>query len=370
MTRIFRRAGTAKQKKSKKGPFSMYVPTASFGLVQRSTGTSDRAVAGQMATLVETLKNKGDWMLLDAIGAKTVTFTKLLKSYIENDLEALRAELNAGEIATYYDDWIKELNSDGLTEASQKLYEQRMRKLLASVKFTNDLTPGKVRTLLANISVSPGTKRQYLDELSSFCNFLVGRGKLAANPTTDRRLVKRPRKNKPRREWRSVEVDMSIVEAADPRFRAAIALAHATGADRETLTTIKVKHLDFEDCTADLHGTKTESRRRLGVPIEAWAIPILKAHCADMQPNDRAFAESRADSITRAHKDACERVGVENYWLRDARHSYAIRALLSGRSLWEVSDCLGHSNIATTASIYVHFDKRIKKLLKQSSVED
>ena len=47
---------------------------------------------------------------------------------------------------------------------------------------------------------------------------------------------------------------------------------------------------------------------------------------------------------------------LAGYQLRDARHSYAIRALLRGEPLWKVSKWLGHSNMAITAKVYAQFD--------------
>jgi integrase len=357
MTKPFRRTG---------GNYSLYVPTASHGLVQRGTGTADKAIATHMATLVTRLKNKREFALLDAVGRQALTLGDLYDADVLNQLEQLKLELTSGVVDDFLDEWLRVEASNGLTPDSVTLYRQRMRKLLAPITYTYELTPATVASLLANIKATPGTKRQYLYELASLCDFLVGRGKLESNPTHNKSVVKRPRKNRPRRRWERADVDQRIVEAAEAPYQAAFALAHGTGADRETLLHIQVRHLDFAKMEADLHGSKTDARRRSGVPIEPWAVPYLEAWCSNLKPNDLLFPGVSPDSLTDAHARARKRAGVEDYWLRDARHSWAIRAILSGRSLWQVSRWLGHSNIGMTASTYVHYDKEVEKLLGKS----
>ncbi len=309
------------------------------------------------------MKNKRSFVLLDAIGRGSISLLELYDADVANQLDQLTMRLTSGVVVDFFDEWLRQKKAEGLSAASVLLYRQRMTKLLQPITYTHELTPATVATLLANMEVSPGTLRQYLDELSGFCDFLIGQGKLSFNPTQDRRVVKRPRKNKPRRRWAQADVDQRLVEAAESPYREAFALAHSTGADRETLLTIRVRDLDFTAKTVDLHGSKTDARRRLGVPVEAWALPYLKAWCDNLGPNDLLFPGVSPDSLTDAHARARKRIGLEDYWLRDARHSWAIRAILSGQSLWDVSRWLGHSNIAMTAGTYIHFDKDVAKKL-------
>ena len=51
----------------------------------------------------------------------------------------------------------------------------------------------------------------------------------------------------------------------------------------------------------------------------------------------------------------------------DGRHSYAIRAILRGAPIADVSEWLGHSSLATTYNTYVHFDGEVKRILKAGS---
>lgn len=81
----------------------------------------------------------------------------------------------------------------------------------------------------------------------------------------------------------------------------------------------------------------------------------------------RLFEGLSLDAISRAHKRATKKAKVKNYWLRDGRHSYAIRAILRGAAIADVSEWMGHATLATTYNTYVHVDGEVKRILESGS---
>lgn len=64
----------------------------------------------------------------------------------------------------------------------------------------------------------------------------------------------------------------------------------------------------------------------------------------------------KAKPFSRPHKAfyaACERAGVDNFRIHDARHTFASRLVMKGVPLLEVSKLLGHSSLAMTMR-YAH----------------
>ena len=348
--------------------FSLYVPTSSGALVQRSTGTRSKEVAKKIADFVAELRNDRVFDLLNAVASKQTTLDELYQAKINNSLGVLRSKLNAARITDYVEPWLDTHRAAGMSPESISLYRQRIVKILnppglPPVEFTYELEEGKILDLLSMLHVTPGTARQYLNMLVSLCRYLVAKKVLAYNTAANRDLVPLPRKNNPRRKWVTADVDQLIVATVDFGYQAAVAFAHATGADRGDIARLRCRDIDFARQTVDIMGTKSRARRRFGVPIEAWALPYLEDACRGLKPDQRPFAHLSGDAVSRAHERATEKLELDDYQLRDGRHSYAIRAILSGAHIKDVSRWLGHSNMWTTYSTYVHFDGEVKRKL-------
>jgi integrase len=276
-------------------------------------------------------------------------------------------------VADFIEPWLESCAGNGLSAASVALYRQRMHKLFAPpnrapVVYADELTEGTIINLIAALGLSSGTARQYLHELQSLCRYLVSQGVLGHNPAANRDLIRVPKQNKGRRRWVREEVDRAIVEAAKPAYQTVLAFLHGTSADRGDVPRLRRMDLNLEKAYVDIDGNnKDVARRRMRVPIEAWALPYLTQACEGLEPDDLVFAELSLDAITRAHTSATKNAKVKNYWLRDSRHSYAIRAILRGAAVADVSEWLGHASLATTYKTYVHFDGEAKRILESGS---
>lgn len=338
----------------KRGQYwSLYVPRQSGGVVQRSCSTTDAKLARAMGRMIDQLSDQRRWDVLGAIDAKRITVAETYDAFVYNKLDQLMADAQATELAVMVDQWIETLAQSDRTIVG---YTQKIRALVPDGMKSSAFTAGWITDAIAALPHSPGTKKQYLHVLSLFADYCVGHGVLSLNPIHQRGMVRRPKNNKPRKVWKMEADDLRLVNAAPSPYREYFALVHASGAERDAALAMVRRDIDTTTWLLHIPGTKTETRDRSGVPLEAWARPILLPYLKTMTPDAPLFPTLTRAAINHQHHDARAAAKLDGYQLRDARHSYAIRALLRGEPLWKVSKWLGHSNMAITAKVYAQFE--------------
>jgi integrase len=333
--------------------WSLYIPRRSGGVVQRATGTTDKALAGRMGRMVDVLRDQRRWDVLEAIDAKRVTVGAAYDAYTMNALNALMARVVAAAVPNavdLVDRWVGTLRKAPRTVAA---YEQKVRALLTEDLKVTDLTAGWVADTLATLPHTPATVRQYAHALSLFCKYCKGHGWLPANPVRD---VDLPKGTNKRVLWKTEAEDRRLVDCAPEPVRSYFALVHSTGAERDAALAMRRRDVDVEAGTVHIPGTKNKNRDRKGVPMEPWAVPIVAAHCRGLLPDAPLFPTLTRREVNAHHQAARTAAQLPGYQLRDGRHSYAVRAILRGEPIWKVSKWLGHANIGITASVYAQFD--------------
>ena len=333
--------------------WSLYVPRRSGGAVQRACGTTDAKLARAMGRMVETLADLRRWDVLDALDAKTITVGQCYDAFVMNRLDHLLHEVSAVDLADLVEPWLATLAKKPATVAQ---YRYKLARLIPGPLMAHAVHEGWLIDLLATQPVSGTTKGIDLGVLALFFDYCYAKKALTSNPARNRSLVKRPRTNPPRKVWKTVADDLKLVNAAPEPFRSYFALVHATGADRDSALNMTRSDVNTTTWTVHIPGTKRATRDRAGVPVEAWAHPILLRHMKGMMPDAPLFPGLRRTVVNYAHRDAREAAKLTGYQLRDARHSYAVRAILRGEPLWKVSKWMGHANEKTTATIYTQFE--------------
>jgi integrase len=101
-------------------------------------------------------------------------------------------------------------------------------------------------------------------------------------------------------------------------------------------------------------GTKTETRDRHDALIESWARPYLTKHLKGKLPASRLWTGISRYQAHWHHKGACEALGIKDYTLRDARHSWAVRARKQGRSFEAIAEQLGNT-VYQVSTVYAAF---------------
>jgi integrase len=338
--------------KRSSGVYALYIPRRSGGVVQRSCGTKDAKLAKAMGRMVRTLHDQRRWDVLEAIDSKRLSVAEAWDAFAMNRLDAAVARAHDVRLADVAARWLDSLAAAPRTVAG---YRGKVAAIVPEDLTVAEFTPGWVRDTLSTLDVSSGTKAQYLHVLTSLADYCVAHGHLAANRLRERGLVPRYRTNPPRVVWRTAEDDRRLVDAAPEPYRSYFALVHATGAERDAALAMRRRDVDLDAWTVHIPGTKTRTRDRRGVPVEAWARPILARHVRRVVPGALLFPDLTRDAVNRMHRTAREAVGLDGYQLRDARHSYAVRAILAGTPLWQVSKYLGHANLGITARVYTQF---------------
>jgi integrase len=184
---------------------------------------------------------------------------------------------------------------------------------------------------LADRNVSTEYRRHLLYAVFSFVRYLIEQEVFESNPID---AIARPKKGKPRTRWETEETDIRIVEAAPRDYRGIFAVIKSTGAEVSPVLDPKFRPRsitlwdedDLRYCGfAHIAGTKTATRDRHDVLIEKWARPYIEELLKGKHPNAPLFTGITRYAAHYHHQATCDALGIEDYTLRDSRHSWAVR---------------------------------------------
>jgi integrase/recombinase XerC len=212
---------------------------------------------------------------------------------------------------------------------------------------------------------SPRSIQRRLSALRSFCSFLLRERVLAANPATDIRAPKAPK-----RLPSTLDVDQMIHllsfrtdEQLGVRDQAIMELFYSSGLRLAELTGLDLGDLDLQDRTVRVMGKG--SRARI-LPVGRYAVAALTRWLAQrlsLAPADQPALFVSARGLRLSSRTVQQRIAA---WARRRglpihvhphmfRHSFATHLLESSQDLRGVQELLGHANIATT-QVYTHLD--------------
>lgn len=327
----------------------LHVPTKDGGHVQKSTGTSDKRLAGRMLAMIAELRDRRDWPALTLLATNACSVGALYDAYAHHTLAAFVGREASPKWATLVDGWLRSLD---VVPTTRTMYEMQVRALLPEGGRVADITTGALRDALASVDVLPTTRRNYLAAVQSFCNYLVSHDLLAASPAADTIRLPRPKKGKPRTMWATRTDDERLCLAAPSPLREYFALVHSTGAERMAALAMTRADIDLDRWEVHIPGTKAATRDRYGIPVDAWARPLLGPYVRSVLRGP-LFPSLSRDAVNRGHIAARTAAGLAGYQLRDARHSVAIRWLVAdGVPMWEVAERLGHADMSMAVKVY------------------
>lgn len=191
---------------------------------------------------------------------------------------------------------------------------------------------------------------------------------LPANPMSGVRLPKPD--ERPVRAWKADEVTALLAAAHGKAHETWLWLSLGSGirlgearallwsdVDLVNLTITVSKSLDHD---TDREGPTKSGRTRI-VDLPDELVPILTAHRARQSPKEQRvcvspFSRRMPDpkTIELWLRRLCDQHGIRKLPPHSTRHTFATLALESGVPLKEVSEQLGHANIAITGTIYSH----------------
>lgn len=339
------------------------VPIRNGGWTWRTTGTRDKAVAKAMSRMIDDLgpRGKRDWEFLSPVVEGSLRLAELYDWYSQGSLDGLRDKLNDVDLEPYVEAWLRVLASNR-SQDTRDHYRLYARSLIPGGKRfpRSALTHERLSSWLATREVAGSTKRKYHAALSSFCEYLKAVGVIQQNPM---RNVKAPRPGKARmRHLSQPEIDRLIGALPHPH-NILSALLHGTGMEVSVALGLKKRDFDIPHRKVRAKGTKTEARDRIAIVAE-WAWPMIEKHISLLTPNAPVFPGINRWTASDKHREACKVLGIEDYQLRDSRHSYAVRAIRAGASFEVVARQLGHANTAMAVKVYARHQPSEEDLTK------
>lgn len=339
--------------RGKSGKLSMYIPLV-VGRKQRSTGTADKALFKQYQAAVAWLASDRvrAFDVLEALTDGRVSFQDCLSLHASGiaSLAPLRQRLAEVDLTNRIEPFCEAWVAEGRAEGTVRKYRQQLTNYLTAHPTRSEFTPEVVRAYLRTLTASSGTRRKYLYAFRAFERYLIDTGVLSFRTLVS---VPVPKKNKSRMRYESPETDAKIVEAALPKYQALYALIHATGADVAAASSMKGRDIDLPRRECHVPGTKSHRRDSHGVRIEEWALPYL-AGFKTVLPAAPLFPGISPNAATKHHETAIKKAEVEDYTLRDARHSVAVRMRRRGESFEAIAQQL-RTSVLMAVTTYSQF---------------
>jgi len=370
--------------------FYIWLPLDS-GPVRWSVATTDRKLAERIERALRDLVDRHEFDLLHAIRDGRLTIAEVYEAHRHRTLEALRQRLDDVDLSPLVDRWL-EVHGTKVSANTADYYRRALRRLMPTAEIVaalertvadetlksvvrktaeHELTRARetrrrlmvgetfpvsrfrareLEPWLAGCKGSNESRRKAHAALSVFAAFLVRQGVLEHNPL---RQLTPAKANAPRLRYLEVEMMIALANAQPEPYRSLSYFLHGTGADLSTALALTAGDVDLQRKEVRAAGTKSHARDRI-VRVAEWAWLDIVTRRAELADGERLFPVDRWHARD-AHFAACAKLGIENYWLRDARHSYAVRAARAGTPAELIAKQLGHVDATMTLRIYGRF---------------
>ncbi|MBK1655236.1 tyrosine-type recombinase/integrase [Allochromatium vinosum] len=315
---------------------------------------------------------------------------------VERDDSGLTTQGQRHTLADAIDRYLTERLPE-LAPGTREIYTAHLehwRSKLGHLKLS-ELHPGKIAVIRDELRAAgrqPSSCNRYLAALAAVLTRCVKHWHwLQLNPVSQ--VAKLKEDNARKRFLSEGELQALLAacrDSASPDLLLLVLLAISTGARRGELLALRWMDVDWDKATLQLR-TDNETDTKGGVrvlPIAGAVLPLLKARkearaekVARLR-DDRLIFPSRVSpkqpvEIRNAFAKAVERAGLGDFHFHDLRHSAASFLAMSGASLREIGEVLGHRCTQTTrryahlAESHTHSKVRemADRLLGQGQVE-
>lgn len=230
-------------------------------------------------------------------------------------------------------------------------------------KFLPSNTPVKQITIntyndfllyINNLDISQQTILSYAKDFKRIVNYFISKD------YTRKFMIKLPRvDNKAIECYSDEEIKIMLKRPKNPTFTSyrdwvICNFILSTGIHLSSLTNIKIKDLDINDCVVNIMHTK--NRKPLLIPLNSNIVKILKEYLKQRQSNnkeDYLFCNVYNKQLTRLavgqtlrkyNKDR----KIETTGIHRLRHTFAKKWILGGNSVVTLQKILGHSSLEMT----------------------
>lgn len=268
--------------------------------------------------------------------AQKRTLAELVDRYIEEVLPTSRK--GAGDrrnLAAHLRWWSERLGAYTLAKVTPAMIAQQRDRL--------------ARESLSGRPIAPATVNRYLQALShAFTNAVREWGWIENSPVPRVRRLKEPRG---RVRFLSDDERGRLLDACrdsdEPRLYPLVLLAVSTGARSGELRALRWPDIDLERGMAVLHHTKNGERR--AIPLAGPALEEMKQR-SKVRRIDTDLVFANPQGVATFPRKAWNRVlraaEIEDFRFHDLRHSAASYLAMSGATLAELAEILGHKTLA------------------------
>jgi integrase/recombinase XerD len=251
---------------------------------------------------------------------------------------------------------------------------QRLAEFAASkgVRDPGQVTRALLRDfvyLLKDLGLSAATIRREVSAVRTYYGFLVGEGRLTADPSDRLESPRRGRVLPDTLTVRDVEALLAAPHVDEPlawRDRALLELGYGAGLRVSELCGLGITDLLLTENLVRVFGKGGKERL---VPIGRSVIGAVSVYLHQLRPEldrgktkARVLLNARGQPLSRVGawgivKRAAERGGIaKRVTPHTLRHSFATHLLEGGADLRAVQEMLGHADLSTT-QIYTHVDR-------------
>lgn len=222
---------------------------------------------------------------------------------------------------------------------------------------------------LKDLGLSAATIRRQVSAIRTYYAFLIGEGRLDADPSDRLTLPRRGRRLPDTLSVAEMESLLAAPRADEPlawRDRALLELGYGAGLRASELCGLVLPNLLFGEGLVRVLGKGSKERL---VPIGRSVIGGVSVYLHQIRPEldrgrskDRVLLNARGDPLSRVGAwgivKRCARVaGIrKRVTTHTLRHTFATHLLEGGADLRAVQEMLGHADLGTT-QIYTHVDR-------------
>jgi integrase len=348
------------------------IPTREGRWIKRATGSSDKILARSIARMIDELGPEGrrEWDLLDAVATGTLDVAALFDAYRSNALDTLREQMKDADLGPFVRNWLDSIAARVAPDTLEH-YELYVRSFIPEGKRfpQSALTHARIVAWLSSPKlgvrervaddgkkvetkpIGPSTRRKYHAALSGFCDYARAVGLIERNPM---REIKAPRPAPARMSYLSIDNVRALADAQPEAFRTLSLLLHATGIEVSVALALKKRDIDMMRREIRARGTKTKARDRIA-KVADWAWPDVEKIVRRLLPNAPIFPSVNRWTASDKHREACAVLGIEDYQLKDSRHTYAVRAIRAGAPFEHAAAQLGHTDTTMVVRVYARF---------------
>lgn len=284
-----------------------------------------------------------DGIYFKSLEAQKHTLSDLIDRYIENELPRRKSDQQKFDMHLSW--WKKELGSYLLSNITPMLISERRDKLQKEpFKYKKDKEGNKIPIYRSNATVN-----RYMASLSIAYTIATNEwGWIEENPV---RRVKKRTESRGRVRFLSEDEQKALLKACNevdcPYLPIIVILALSTGGRFSEIMNLKWQDVDFERKVITFMDTKNGDIR--SVALSSYPHNVLKEH-SKVRLLKSSYVFPRKDGkapldLRKKWDKAVEKSKIKDFHFHDLRHTAASNLAMSGATLVEISDILGHKTM-------------------------